>query len=119
MLSISIIFSGCELELEEIEDINFAEVKTGEYTGAYTYEKGEIQFVSVELLVFVENPEVTNITILEHDCGVGEKAEVIIYDVLETQSLKVDAISGATVSSNAILKSIEAALKKGLNSETV
>ncbi len=41
-------------------------------------------------------------------------AEIITDKVIDTQSLQVDAISGATYSSKTILKAIENALKKGI-----
>ena len=71
--------------------------------------------VSAKVSVEVEEPLVTSIIILEHECGRGKKAESIIDSVIKKQSLKVDAVSGATVSSNVILKAIENALKKGID----
>jgi len=49
-------------------------------------------------------------TILEHDNGKGGKAEKIVDDVIKAQSLNVDVVSGATVSSKVILKAGEMAL---------
>ena len=40
----------------------------------------------------------------------GEKAEEIIYEVINMQSIDVDTVSGATYSSKVILKAIENAL---------
>ena len=45
----------------------------------------------------------------------GNKAETIVDDVVDKQTLDVDTVSGATVSSKVILKSIENALLKGEN----
>lgn len=52
-----------------------------------------------------------DIEILKHRNGKGKKAEVIIDDVIKEQSLLVDAVTGATISSRAIFKAIEDALK--------
>ena len=43
----------------------------------------------------------------------GEKAEVIIDKVMAEQSLEVDVVSGATLSSKCILNAIENALAPG------
>ena len=44
-----------------------------------------------------------------------ERAENLMDTVIEKQSLQVDAISGATYSSNGILDAVEAALQKAQN----
>ncbi|MCG2716077.1 MAG: FMN-binding protein [Candidatus Marinimicrobia bacterium] len=45
----------------------------------------------------------------------GQPAEVIVNSVIREQSLKVNAITGATLSSAVILKTIQLALEQGLN----
>jgi len=67
-------------------------------------------FVRVE--VEVQNQIISNIRILEHRNGMGQAAETIVNDVTRSQSLEVDAVSGATFSSQTILKAIENALSK-------
>jgi uncharacterized protein with FMN-binding domain len=49
---------------------------------------------------------------VKHVNGQGKPAEVITEKVIETQSLQVDVVSGATYSSKVILKAIENALAK-------
>lgn len=56
---------------------------------------------------------VSFIKIIEHENGLGGKAEKIVDDVISRQSLEVDALSGATVSSKYIIKAIENALQSG------
>lgn len=53
------------------------------------------------------------IKIIEHENGLGSKAEKIVDDVISRQSLKVDAVSGASASSKCIIKAIENALQCG------
>jgi len=113
-MSLSLIITGCEVPLDEVDDIDFTEVASGEYLGSHSAVQGDTELVYVEVAVQVEQPVVTDIVLLEHQCGLGTPAEVIIGNVLETQSLEVDAVSGATVSSNAILNAIEDALLQGL-----
>lgn len=67
--------------------------------------------VKVKLDVEVKNHSITRITILNHRTGQGQAAETITGDVLRSQSLQVDVITGATISSKTILLAIESALE--------
>ena len=67
----------------------------------------------MKVQVAVEGHELAEIEITEHQNGLGGKAEEIIEDVIDSQSLEVYAISGATVSSKCILKALEDALRNG------
>jgi uncharacterized protein with FMN-binding domain len=66
--------------------------------------------VKAEVLVSVEKGKITGIKLLRHDTGKGKPAESIIESVMAAQSLDVDVVSGATVSSKTILKAVEHAL---------
>ena len=80
------------------------------YRGAYDLSSTPIKVI---LDVVVQNKQITEIKIVEHTCSpVGKKAENIIGQILEHQSLDVDVISGATASSKAILKAVENALNR-------
>ena len=81
-------------------------VQDGNYIGEYS-----ITPVHVKVEVSVSNHRITNITILQHDNGLGSTAESIVNDVMEEQSLEIDAVSGATVSSKCILKAVENAIE--------
>lgn len=83
-------------------------VPDGEYEGSY-----EAESVKVSVRVTVADEKIMDITILKHENVLGGKAESIINDVIKEQSLKVDVISGATISSKTILKAIENALQSG------
>lgn len=91
----------------EINQIDLSKVDDGKYYGEL-----DAGLVSVELEVIVKNNKIIDITLLKHDNGKGESAEIIIDKVIENQSINVDTIAGATNSSKAILKSIENALSK-------
>lgn len=43
--------------------------------------------------------------------GLGSTAESIVNDVVQEQSLDIDIVSGATVSSKCILKAVENAIE--------
>ncbi len=85
---------------------DLSNVQDGNYIGEYS-----IAPVHVKVEVLVSNHQITNIIILQHDNGLGSTAENIVIDVVEEQSLDIDAVSGATVSSKCILKAIENAIE--------
>lgn len=103
--------------LDDIRQINIltpelSSLADGDYKGEYT-----ILPVDVEVKVSIENNQISNVEILKHFNGLGKQAEAVIPLVLNQQSLDIDSVSGATVSSKCILKAIENAMIKGLNNE--
>lgn len=60
--------------------------------------------------VEIRNQQITDIKLLEHRNGMGQAAEEIVNTVTARQSVEVDAVSGATFSSQTILKAVENAL---------
>ncbi|HOO44088.1 MAG TPA: FMN-binding protein, partial [Bacillota bacterium] len=88
-----------------IEDVDLTLVDDGNYYGTYS-----VFPVEVELIVTVEDHEITTINIIRHMNGQGEPAEVIVDDIIESQTLQVDAIAGATYSSKVILLAVQNAL---------
>lgn len=89
----------------ELQEINLATIKDGKYEGDY-----DASIVSAKVKVTVKDHQITAIDLVEHRNERGEKAEVIIDDVIKKQSIKIDTVSGATNSSNTILKAVEDAL---------
>lgn len=90
---------------------DLSDIQNGNYIGEYS-----IVPVYVKVEVSVNNHQITDIVILRHDNGLGSAAESIVNDVVVEQSLDIDAVSGATVSSKCILKAIKNAIensKKG------
>lgn len=90
-----------------IRDIDFSEIPDGTYTGDY-----DVGFIYAEVEVIVKDGRVTRINLLKHENGRGSPAESIINDIIDAQSLEVDAVSGATNSCTVIRKAIENALIK-------
>ncbi|MDR2109751.1 MAG: FMN-binding protein [Spirochaetaceae bacterium] len=76
--------------------------------------RGESQHwpVAVEVEARVRDGRLTDIVILRHREGRGESAEGITGHIIAAQSLDVDVVSGATVSSRTIIEAVEAALRK-------
>lgn len=61
----------------------------------------------------VSNQTIAEVEIIEHDAWLGKKAEPIIpARIIEKQSTRVDAVSGATNSSNVIMNAVENAIQK-------
>jgi len=87
---------------------NLAQISDGTYTGSC-----DNGLVKVRVEVIVENHAIVEVRLLEHDNGLGSAAEPITDIVVQRQSVEVDAISGATISSTTILKAVENALSKG------
>ncbi|MCR4865338.1 MAG: FMN-binding protein, partial [Lachnospiraceae bacterium] len=48
-----------------------------------------------------------------HECGKGKIANVIVEDMIEKDDVEVDAVSGATFSSEVIKDAVRNALRKG------
>ncbi|AFG36498.1 FMN-binding protein [Spirochaeta africana] len=121
---VPLLLSGClidrfaNVDIDEIladthiEDVDLQQVGSGTYTGSHA-----AGLVEVESEVTVQHNTIEEITITRHEKWRGGKAEAITDDVIQTQSLQVDVISGATVSSMVILKSIENALRAGIQEQ--
>ena len=83
--------------------------------GTYTAEVLGFNFEPVVVSVTVDENTITDIEIVEHDGnpGIGtEAAERLPQSILEAQSVNVDVISGATVTSKNILTCVTDALKQ-------
>jgi len=81
----------------------------GIYRGEYHVSGTPVKAV---MDVSLENGQLTLLKIVNHTSSpVGKKAETIVNDIIEKQSLGIDAVSGATASSIAILKAVENALR--------
>ena len=81
----------------------------GVYRGNYDVANTPIK---VTLDTTIQSYKIIEIKIIEHQCSpVGKKAEKIIDKIIKQQSLDVDVVSGATISSKAILKAVENALQ--------
>jgi uncharacterized protein with FMN-binding domain len=77
----------------------------GDYTGSYAS-----GIVSATVRLRMTDHRIADFTILKHVTGKGKPAEALAAVVVEEQSLSVDSVSGATVSSKVILKAAEIAL---------
>ena len=81
-------------------------LKDGTYSGEHSF---------VEVSVTIKDGRIANIKMTRHGGG-GEKYATMVAPLLgqmrDNQSTEVDAVSGATVSSDHVKKAVEKALKK-------
>lgn len=89
----------------DFSNLDLTSIDDGTYIGM---EDGKMVKASVE--VTVKDHDITQITILSHDCGKGKPAEAIVQKITEDDSLLVDTVSGATYSSNVIKMAVYHAL---------
>lgn len=89
--------------------IDMSKVEDGVYEG-----HSELGPVIVDVRVTVKSSEIIAIEILQHQNGLGQAANVIVKDMVDQNTYDVDAVSGATVSSEIIMNAVNDALQKGL-----
>ncbi|MDF2877336.1 MAG: FMN-binding domain protein [Clostridia bacterium] len=108
-----------EIQGLTIKNLDFTKLKNGVYTGEYIGTKGHFRDTTVEVTIF--KGKITDIKILKGALdSEGNPAEMtrgmtiddVFRDVIESQSLQVDGISGATLSTKTHLKALENALRK-------
>jgi uncharacterized protein with FMN-binding domain len=103
---------GCanlkKIEALTVEDVPVASVKDGDYQAEQDYIP-----VTAKVRVSVRDGRITEIKLLRHSHGPGHGADAIVDRVVASQSLRVDAVSGASYSSKVVLKAIETALNQG------
>lgn len=97
---------GLDLKDAIIKNITVSKVPDGTYTGELTGSR-----FGNKLKVAVSAGKINNIQIINDMAVVLPDVSAKVFgEVIEKQSLQVDCVSGATVSSKAYLKSLEAAL---------
>jgi len=105
-------------EVEQIKNmaiahVDLATVPDGAYTGEFPFRQKYMYRVRVT----VKSGRIENIEVLENgtENEYAQKGLGVIPRMLKEQSPEVDAVSGATVSSKALMKSVERALKEARN----
>lgn len=94
----------------DIGTVDLNTVSDGAYIGVC---QNKILFAVVKVEVW--DHEITSIEVVEHKASYLEQAEQIAGAVCSGQSLEVDAITGATLTSDTVLKAIENALEDAAN----
>lgn len=91
----------------EIGAVDLSTVVDGEYIGIC---QNKILFAVVK--VKISDNQIMRIDILEHKESYMEQARVFSDNIISEQSLEVDVVSGATLTSNTIRKAVENALSQ-------
>ena len=89
------------------ESVDMARTADGTYYG-----ETDAGMVYAKVAVTVENHAIKSIEIIEHKNGRGAKAESVTGDIIAHNSIIVDDVSGATLSSKAIRCAVGKALKQ-------
>ena len=108
-LCASFVFTAFLLRPEPLQvgSAELGAIADGTYIGVC---QNKILFAVVQ--VEIQDHEIVNIEVMEHKTAYMSQAKQIAEAVCDEQSLKVDAISGATLTSDTVLKAIENALGK-------
>ncbi len=89
-----------------IGTVNLSDIPDGDYSGEYDCYRW-----SSEVEVSVRGHAITGIEVIKGQNGREEIRYELITRILQAQSPAVDAVSGATADSKAILKAVESALE--------
>ena len=112
--AISVSLSGCKSTPVIGESVDHEKLVDGVYEGSY---KGGPNEALVK--VTIRDKKITNIEIVKHSAWRGKKAEPIIPKrIIESQSTKVDAVSGATNSSSVIMNAVKKAIEKSYQAKS-
>lgn len=108
-----------ELQNMVIADMDFKKLCDGVYTGTYRGTKDSLRNAAVE--VTIASGAVTKIIVTEgalagnkqtNEIRKGLSIDDLFDEVIKSQSLQVDVISGATLTSKAHLKAVENTLEQ-------
>ena len=108
MCAVIVIRMNSQVKSFDRSEIDVSQVKDGIYEG-----RSETDMVKVDVRVTVSNGDISDIEIVRHECGKGKIANVIVEDMIEKDDVEVDAVSGATFSSEVIKDAVRNALRKG------
>jgi uncharacterized protein with FMN-binding domain len=100
-----------KLKAVPVNDVDLSKVKDGTFEGRW-----DAGWWSKTIKVVVANHKITDLKITgSGNIPVRDAETKFLAEIVKKQSLKVDAIAGATITTQTILKSTELALEKGIN----
>jgi len=100
---------------DKVNDMSFSQVSISALADGIYIGECDVDVIYARVEVTIQNGTIADLKILEHRHERGGNAEAIIDEIIEEQSLNVDAISSATNSSKVIRKAVENALLQNLN----
>ena len=112
LLIMILLFLGCasqemiSVRQMNIQNVDMASVQDGEYVGSFSYSGFEYSVKTI-----VNEHKIIDIKILQNrETKHAKRAEGVLTEILKRQTPNVDAISGATTTSKAIMKAVENSL---------
>lgn len=114
LLLTAAVLVGCAQSPDQVELVmpELSNIADGVYRGT-----ASVLPVIARVEVTVTVGRIAGFRILRHLTGQGQAAEALAEQVVDKQTIKLDAVTGATYSSKAILKAGEKALRRGLKPE--
>lgn len=114
---IALFFIGCAskemmmVRQMEIQNVDTKNIQDGEYIGSFSYSGFEYKIKTI-----VQGQRIIDIQILQNrDTKHAKSAEGVIPEIIKKQSPNVDAISGATTTSKALMKAVENSLRSSVS----
>ena len=90
----------------DIQNVDISSIQDGKYIGSFYYSGFEYRVKTI-----VNAQKIIDIEILQNrDTKRAQRAEVVLREILKRQTPNVDAISGATTTSKALMKAVENSL---------
>ena len=106
-------FAGCATTPMIGGPLEQRKLKAGTYEGVYRGGPNE-----VVVMVTIEDNRIVRIEMVEHWGLMGKKAESLtLKRIMEQQSTRVDAVSGATNSSLVIMNAVQRAVEKAYSDQ--
>lgn len=105
LVVVAIVFALVMPKPAAIQAVDVAALPDGIYEGRH-----DNGLIAAAVAVEVSDGQIVAVDLQQHRNGLGGAAEAIAQSVMAAQSLEVDAVSGATLSSNTILKAMANAL---------
>lgn len=91
------------------EALDYGLLRNGTFQGEHS-----TLLVSALVEISIEESTIIDIQIIQHDYAKGKPAEKIVDIMIKNNTHHVDTVSGATMSSNVIMKAVEMALKHSI-----
>lgn len=95
----------------DIQKVDTKNIQDGEYIGSFSYSG-----FKYKVKTFIKGHRIIEIEILQNkDTKRAKRAEGVIPEIIKKQSPNVDAISGATTTSKALMKAVEKSLESSVS----
>lgn len=109
LLLFAALFTKQKIEIDRLQfsAVDMSQIEDGTYCG-----EEDTTLVKVAVKVTVKDHQIRDITLTEHDNGLGQKAEKIVKTMIKNNTYDVDAVSSATISSQVIKRAVNDALER-------